>query len=40
MRIILDTNVLIAAFATRGLCQAVFAVTAVTGRRPLGEVGG
>lgn len=26
MRVVLDTNVLLAAFATRGLCEAVFAV--------------
>ena len=30
MRVVLDTNVLLAAFATRGLCEAVFEVCLVS----------
>lgn len=44
MRIVLDTNVLVAAFATRGLCEALFAACLeghdlVTSEHILGELG-
>jgi putative PIN family toxin of toxin-antitoxin system len=44
VRIVLDTNVLLAAFATRGLCEAVFSVCLeghdlVTSEHILGELG-
>ena len=37
MRVLLDTNVLVAAFATRGLCQQVFEVVLSQHQLVLGE---